>query len=134
VVHPVCCTRRNCGHRGRPRRSPPCAAVECLPAQVPSANGPLVSMHSSHAPARPRAPPASPESAETRRPHGRGPNCLVPFLYRDLSARQGPGCNILYLSRGSGAKCNSNCKQILLKLVKSLENRRKFRKLQTQFS
>jgi hypothetical protein len=50
VVHPVRCTRRSCGHRGRPRRSPPCAAVGCLPTQVSSPNGPLVSMPSSPRP------------------------------------------------------------------------------------
>jgi hypothetical protein len=44
---PVRCTRRSCGHRGRHRRSPPCAAVGCLPAQTPSTNNPLVSMPSS---------------------------------------------------------------------------------------
>jgi hypothetical protein len=40
----------------------------------------------------------------SRRPHGRGPNCLVLFLCRDLCARQGPGCNVLNLPKGPGAK------------------------------
>jgi hypothetical protein len=128
VVHSVC---RNRGRRGRPRRSPPCAVVECLPAQVLSVNGPWWACTPPHALARPGAPSVSPESAEPRRPHGRGPNCVIPFLCRDLSAWQGHGCNVLNISRSLGAKWifNSSCE--LLKLVKCLENRRKFRKMQT---
>jgi hypothetical protein len=35
---------------------------------------------------------------------------------------------------GPGAKCNFSSTQVFLKLVKSLENRRKIRKMQTQFA
>jgi hypothetical protein len=40
-------------------------------------------------------------------------------------------CESLKISRGPGAKCNFNSTQVLLKLVKSLENHRKIRKMQT---
>jgi hypothetical protein len=48
--------------------------------------------------------------------HGQGPHCLAPIR-----------------SRGLSAKCISNSVCKLLKLVKFVENRRKFRKVQTQF-
>jgi hypothetical protein len=50
VVHSVRRSRRNRGRRGCPLWSPPCTVVECLPDQVLSVNGPLVSMHSSPRP------------------------------------------------------------------------------------
>jgi hypothetical protein len=43
-------------------------------------------------------------------------------------------CESWKISRGPGAKCNFNSNQVLMKFVKSLENRRKIRKMQTHIS
>jgi hypothetical protein len=73
----------------------------------------------------------SPATRAAGRP--RGPNCESPNLPRGFHAKRGPTCKKTETSKVPGAKINFNSVYKLLKLVKCVENHRKFRKLQNQF-
>jgi hypothetical protein len=126
--------RRKRAHSDRRRPMPSRELANIIPAPFPTSNQRVVS---------PWSPPRPFPGHPRRRLAGfwpepppvgaRGPNCEVSILSEGLSADQGHICKIPNLSRDPGANIISNSTWVLLILVNCVENRRKFRKMQTQF-
>jgi hypothetical protein len=125
---------RNAGRSGHCRLAPPSALTSISP---PIPGHQIGSGRAGGRPLtfpQPRAAADSPESGHPLRQLAQGLNCESPNLPRGLHGKQEPTCKKIETSRGPGAKCNFNSTQVLLKLVKSLENSRKIRNMQAQFS
>jgi hypothetical protein len=122
----------------RPQQAPPLCAAKiphrCGSRQLPATkSGPVeLVVVPRHFPGQEqRRTRRNPATSAAGRP--RGPNYESPNLPRGFHAKRGPTCKKIETSKVPGAKRNFNSIYKLLKLVKCVENRRKFRKFQNQF-
>jgi hypothetical protein len=119
-------------------RAAAATAVDSPRRRAPRPNSGCAQLLGEHA----RTPPPFPgrESRRSRRnpgepaaSHSQGPNCKARDLSREFCVNEGPIRESLVLSRGFGASWIFNSVADLQKLVKCVEHRRNFRKLQNQF-
>jgi hypothetical protein len=127
-------SRRSRGHRGRRCLSPPCAAVGRPSAPTSSTNRPRVSMHASLHPSPVGSTAGSPELAGAAPPPmAKGHIARAQILPGCFVQSRGKSVRLWKVLGTSLQKGNFNSKRLLLILVKSLENRIKIGKMQTQF-
>jgi hypothetical protein len=121
--------RTTAGNGGRRRKTPPAPPPPQTPIEIesrdPSSRPPPV-------PGRSR-PPVRQNLTGPPPAGARGLHCKVPSLSEGLSANRGCFCKDLKLLGTLLQKGNFNSICALLNLVNFVENRRKIRKIQTQF-
>jgi hypothetical protein len=128
---------------GERRRSAGLQVTAAAAALLHRASSPRASLPQASAQIEPRwatSPPPHLPCQELRRiptslppPHGQGPHCNTCDLSRVLNVKKGHSCEKLESSRDLSERWNFNSVAILLKLVNSVKNCRKIRKMQTKF-
>jgi hypothetical protein len=134
ALHPRPGALRSRARRARAHGAPPAGQLPALLHPSAATNQQLVSSYTSST-SSPAKNPARAAGFRRARPPPlvQGPNCEVWNLSRVLSVNRGHICEFLKSSRPPVQNIISNSTCLLLILVNSVENRRKNRKMQTQF-
>jgi hypothetical protein len=119
---------------GRHRRVPPCAVTDTLSAPPPVPNRPVVRPWPSSTLSRPSPASSSPEFGRSRRrPWPRGHFARPPIFPRCLVRTEGIYVNSQKILGTLVKNQIFNSVAVLLKIVKSVDNCKKIRRMQTQF-